>query len=125
MPAYIEMMKERSFFVSEMLEGRYLLEKPADFDEKTIKKKWKANSGEILSDLARAFESIEDFNAETTHDTFKSHLEAKEIGMGAVLPVLRVSVTGKGAGPSMFDIMAFLGKEESVSRIREGVQKLG
>jgi glutamyl-tRNA synthetase len=125
LPAYIEMMKERSFFVSEMLEGRYLLEKPADFDEKTIKKKWKANSGEILSDLAKAFESIENFNAETTHDTFKSHLEAKEIGMGAVLPVLRVSITGKGAGPSMFDIMAFLGKEESVSRIREGVQKLG
>lgn len=125
LPAFIELMKERAFFVSEMLEGRYLFEKPQEFDEKTVSKKWKANSGEILTDLATAFEAIEDFNAETSHDTFKTHLESKEIGMGSVLPVLRVTITGKGAGPSMFDIMAFLGKEESVSRIREGVQKLG
>ncbi|MDP4844420.1 MAG: glutamate--tRNA ligase family protein, partial [Salibacteraceae bacterium] len=125
LPTFIELMKERASFVSEMLEGRYMFEKPSEYDEKTVSKKWKENSGAILTDLASQFEQTVDFGSENLHEVFKSHLEAKEIGMGAVLPVLRVVVTGKGAGPSIFDIMAFLGKEESVDRIKEGVQKLG
>ncbi|MDP4686359.1 MAG: glutamate--tRNA ligase, partial [Salibacteraceae bacterium] len=125
LPTFIELMKERASFVSEMLEGRYMFEKPSEYDEKTVSKKWKENSGAILTDLASQFGQTVDFGSENLHEVFKSHLEAKEIGMGAVLPVLRVVVTGKGAGPSIFDIMAFLGKEESVDRIKEGVQKLG
>ena len=43
------------------------------------------------------------------------------MGIGAVLPLFRLLVTGKGMGPSMFEISEFLGKEECVERIRIGI----
>ena len=53
--------------------------------------------------------------------TFKAFLAKKEVGIGSVLLPFRLSVTGVGAGPGMFDIAAFLGKEEVVQRIEIGL----
>ena len=43
----------------------------------------------------------------------------KEIGMGAVLPCMRLVLTGKGMGPSVFAIADLLGKEEVINRYKE------
>jgi len=123
LPAYVELMKERAVFVVDMLEGRYLFERPDSYDEQTISKKWKENSGEIITDITNRFEASS-FEPDALNEIFSAYLKEKELGMGAVLPILRVLLSGKGAGPSLFDIMAFLGKEESVSRLREGVRSL-
>jgi len=123
LPAYVELMKERAVFVVDMLEGRYLFERPDSYDEQTISKKWKENSGEIITDITNRFEASS-FEPDALNEIFSAYLKEKELGMGAVLPLLRVLLSGKGAGPSLFDIMAFLGKEESVSRLREGVRSL-
>ena len=123
LPAYVELMKERAVFVVDMLEGRYLFERPDSYDEQTISKKWKENSGEIITDITNRFEASS-FEPDSLNEIFSAYLKEKELGMGAVLPLLRVLLSGKGAGPSLFDIMAFLGKEESVSRLREGVRSL-
>jgi glutamyl-tRNA synthetase len=121
--SYVNLMKERAVFVEDMLEGRYLFERPASFDEQTISKKWKENSGEIILEITSRFEESS-FEPEALNNIFSSYLKEKELGMGVVLPLLRVLLSGKGAGPSLFDIMAFLGKEESISRLREGVRLL-
>jgi glutamyl-tRNA synthetase len=34
-------------------------------------------------------------------------------------------ITGQGMGPSMFDIMALLGKEECLNRMKKGISELG
>lgn len=123
LPGYIALMKERAFFVADMLEGRYLFESPKDFDEKTIEKKWKSDSADLLSDLTSRFESLSNFDAISSHETFNNFLAEKGLGMGAVLPLLRVLISGKGAGPSMFEIMAFIGQQESVARLKQGIEK--
>lgn len=123
LPVFVSLMKERAVFVEDMLEGRYLFERPASYDEQTISKKWKENSGHIISEITSLFEDS-DFTADQLNELFTTYLKEREIGMGAVLPLLRVLVSGKGAGPSLFDIMAFLGKAESIKRLRDGVQTL-
>lgn len=125
LPAFVELMKERASFVSEMLEGRYLFEKPTVFDEHTRAKKWKPETGNILNGLALQLQNILDWNAENTHNVFQAYLTENGLGMGAVLPNLRLVITGKGAGPSMFDIMTFIGKDESIERIKTGILQLG
>ena len=55
---------------------------------------------------------------------FKSYLEEKEIGMGKLLPVFRLSLTGIGIGPSLFDIAALLGKEETINRISTALKRI-
>ena len=124
LPAYVNLMKERATFVSDMLEGRYLLEAPESYDDKTVAKKWKENSADIMNDLMGVFEKVEPFTSEALHDAFNGFLQDRELGMGAVLPVLRVLVTSKGMGPSMSDIMAFIGKEETLQRLRDGIERL-
>lgn len=122
--SYVELMKERAFFVSEMMEGKYLFTRPEQYDEKTIRKKWKEGSAAIVNDLIELYTNVEDFESEKLHSAFMNYLTEKELGMGAAMPLLRVLITGQPAGPSMFDIMAFLGKEESVARLEEGLIKV-
>lgn len=122
-PAFVELMKERATFVSDMLEGRYLFERPSSYDEKIIAKKWKENAPDIVKGMIESF-SESKFNAEALHATFMRFLEEKSLGMGAAMPLLRVLVTGSGMGPGMFDIMEFLGKEESITRLEQGLQTL-
>ena len=54
----------------------------------------------------------------------RKDLEAKGMGIGAVLPNFRVLVTGKGMGPSMFAICELLGKDECLNRIEKGLNSL-
>ena len=121
--AFVDLMKERAVFVEDMLEGRYLYEKPISFDEQVISKKWKDTSADTISEITNRFEASS-FDPEELNEIFSAFLKEKELGMGAVLPLLRVLLSGKGTGPSLFDIMAFLGKQESIARLKDGVQSL-
>lgn len=118
------LMKERASFVDEMLEGKYFFEKPQEFDEKTVRKKWKENTAENMQELITVFEGVSDWKSETLETAFKDFLTSKELGMGAVLPNFRLLVTGLGMGPSMFAICELLGKEETLTRMKEGIEKV-
>ena len=119
------LMKERATFVSDILtEGHYLLHKPDSFDEQTVSKKWKTDSGALMSEWNDILKSLTDFSPSTIEITFKSFLEAKQLGVGAVLPLFRLLITGAGMGPSMFEIASFIGQEECVERMNEGLEKI-
>jgi len=116
------LMKERATFVDDILtEGDYLFAVPTSFDQQTIDKKWKDTSSELMTEWTATLSSIVDFNQDTIETSFKEFLAAKELGIGAVLPLFRLLITGKGMGPSMFEIAAFLGKEECLERMKNGL----
>lgn len=122
---FCRLMKERATFVDDMLiEGKYLLEEPTEYDEQTVSKKWKENSATLMQEWISRLETITEFNASTIETEFKSFLEEKQMGIGAVLPLFRLLVTGAGMGPSMFEIAAFIGKENCLSRMRKGIEIL-
>lgn len=125
LPAVCELLKERASFLNEMANnGMYFFKAPDEYDEKTVKKKWKENSAEMVNDLKEAFAQT-DYKAESLKAAFEKYLETKELGFGKVGPVLRLAVTGIGMGPSIFDICSILGKSEVESRIKNTVSKLG
>ncbi|MEQ9187216.1 MAG: glutamate--tRNA ligase [Cryomorphaceae bacterium] len=124
LPSFVELMKERATFVPDLLEGRYLFERPTQYDEKTVSKKWKPDSAAMMQDLLIVFKQVDPFSSDALHEAFTAFLTDRELGMGAALPLLRVLVTGKGMGPGMSDIMAFLGKEETLERMRIGIEAL-
>jgi len=63
-------------------------------------------------------ENINTFDAETIEKEFKAYLEQKGTGIGKVLQPFRLVLTGKGMGPSMFEIATLLGKEETLKRMQ-------
>lgn len=120
-----EQVKERATFLQDILDNStYFFSVPEDYDEKTVRKKWKDQTAEIMGELVEVLNAISDFKAATIETDFKAFLEKKELGLGQVLPNFRLLVTGMGAGPSMFDICEILGKEEVVNRIKTGIEKV-
>jgi len=49
-------------------------------------------------------------------------MEKEELGMGVVMPALRLALTGTMKGPSVFDMMSLLGKQRVVERLEKGFQ---
>ena len=119
------LMKERATFVKDILtDGRYFFEAPTSYDEKTVNKKWKEQTPEIIKELSLLLESLPSFDSENVGECFKAFLESKNLGFGAVMPGFRLSVTGLGAGASMNEIAALLGKEEVLKRIDSALNSL-
>jgi glutamyl-tRNA synthetase len=119
------LMKERATFAQDILsEGAYLFGRPTTFDKDTILKKWKDETSTYMQEWLSIVATITPFNSEEIEKAFKSFLEAKQVGIGAVLLPYRLCVTGVGAGPGMFDISAFLGKEEVLARLESGLTKI-
>ena len=116
------LMKERATFPEDILrDGHYLIETPTSYDLKMISKKWKSNTNEIMENWKIKLNQLETFDANSIETCFKEFLASNELGFGAVLLPFRILTTGVGAGPGMFDIAAFLGKEEVLSRIENGL----
>ena len=112
------LMKERSVFPIDIYEnGKYFFENPSTFDEQTVQKKWKENSAQIVLDIAKLFEQNTSFIASDLEAIFKSYVEDKQIGFGVAMIALRLSLTGQGGGPSLFDIAEVLGKTETLNRL--------
>ncbi len=118
------LMKERASFVEEMMTDKFYFEAPTTYDEKTIKKKWKDDTPNIIAGLRKVLAGIGDFSEENIEVEFKKYLEENEYGFGKVMPGFRLLVTGKGMGPSMSAICSILGKEEVLSRIDNGLPKV-
>lgn len=118
LPAICGLVKERAIFVKDMYDhGKYLFSAPAEYDEKTMRKKWKDTSGEILSKLKDRLNALDTFTTESTETCFKAFLAEKELGFGMVGPIFRLALTGLGMGPSLFEISEILGKDEVVNRL--------
>lgn len=118
------LMKERATFVEDILvEGDYLLASPSEFDDQTVSKKWKEDSPALMREWISILETIS-FDQDTIEQSFKAFLEQKGLGIGAVLPLFRLLITGKGMGPSMFEIASFLGKEECLNRMNNSLNIL-
>lgn len=119
------LMKERATFIQDIAtEGAYLLERPTSYDEQTVSKKWKEETGALMMEWKTNLEALSTFDHDSVENAFKSFLEAKGMGIGAVLPNFRLLITGTGMGPSMFEIAAFLGKEECLERMNQGLTKI-
>lgn len=119
------LMKERATFIQDIkTEGDFLFVAPASYDEKTVRKKWKEEAPSLMSEWMEELSALNNFSTENIESSFKSFLERKELGIGRVLPLFRLLLTGKGMGPSMFEIAEFLGKEECLDRMKSGMESV-
>ncbi|MCD8164720.1 MAG: glutamate--tRNA ligase [Bacteroides sp.] len=117
------LMKERINFISELWDAAsFFFVAPESYDEKTMKKRWKEDTPDRLTELASLLENLSDFSAENQEKEVKGWIEANGYHLGNIMNAFRLSVVGEPKGPHMFDITALLGKEESVRRIRKAVE---
>ena len=121
----VSMMKDRVSFVKELWPlCSFFFIAPTEYDEKTVRKRWKADSAVVMGELADVIEGIDDFSLENQEKVVLAWVESKGYKLGDVMNAFRLALVGIGKGPGMFDITAFLGKEETLKRLRKAIEVL-
>ena len=120
------MMKSRVNFVKELVPlCRFFFVAPEAYDEKTVKKRWKEDSAEMMTRLADLLDTLDDFSLAHQEEVVNKWIEDNGLHMGNIMNAWRLTLVGEGKGPHMFDISAFLGKEETIRRMRRAIEVLG
>lgn len=114
----ISLVKERATFVADFWElSDFFFMSPTVYDEKSIQKQWKEDTESLLKTLINLLNQCSIFTSTELETTVKEWITVNEIGFGKVMQPLRLSLVGSLKGPHLFDIMEFIGKEETINRI--------
>ena len=121
----VGLIKERATFLSDFWSlTSFFFMSPTSYSEKDARKIWKPETSELMNDLIELLDSIDDFSSQNIETLVKEWITSKEIGFGKIMQPLRLSLVGSLQGPHLFDIMGLLGKEETISSIKNAINKL-
>jgi glutamyl-tRNA synthetase len=125
--AIIALVKERAHFVADLWEqASFFFVTPTAYDEKAVQKRWKENTASMLSELAKTISAVENTeDSHATEETVKQWVEGTGYGLGNVMNPFRLALVGELKGPHLFDIVAIIGKEETLKRIQKAIETLG
>jgi glutamyl-tRNA synthetase len=122
----IGLVKERVSFVKDIWEQTdFFFKAPEEYDQAGIKKRWQKDTPAMLEELIAVLQGVGDFTTQATESAVKTWIEDKGYNMGAVMNAFRLVIVGTLRGPQMFDIISWIGKEETIKRIEKGLSVIG
>ncbi len=121
----IGLTKDRVNFVSELWEQvNFFFVAPTEYDEKSLKKRWKEDSPKHMTEMLALLEVHEDWSAEGLDNLIMPWIAAKEYGVGIVMNAFRICLVGAARGPHIWNITDVLGKKETLRRVQIALEKL-
>ena len=118
----VGMVKSRISFVKDLWEqASFFFVAPDTFSEKDIKKRWKDDTPRIMEELIGVLENLPDFSSKPSEEIVLKWITDNGYHMGNVMNAFRLTVVGECKGPHMFDITELMGREETIRRIRRGI----
>ena len=121
----VSLVKARITFVRDLWEqSRFFFEAPQAYAEKDVRKRWKDGMPQLMEELISVIEGIDDFSSANQEEIVLGWIAEKGYHLGNVMNAFRLTVVGECKGPHMFDITELLGKEETLKRIRRGIDNI-
>jgi glutamyl-tRNA synthetase len=122
----VGLVKERVSFVKDIWnETDFFFRSPETYDLEVVKKRWKPETPSQLVELKSVLENIDEFDPSVAEQVVKSWIDEKGYNPGSVMNAFRLVVVGASRGPHMFDIISWIGKEETLKRIDKGISIIG
>ena len=120
----VVLVKERAKTLVEMVEWvRPYFGQAVEFDEEAAKKFLTPTIAPLLQKLVSRFEVLSTFSKQTWEDSFKTLVEEEGIKMGQLAQPVRVALTGRTASPGLFEVMEVLGRDRTLFRLRQGIER--
>lgn len=120
----IDLIKPRSNSLADLIDqSQYFFSSPKNFEPTQLKKVWKQDTSEKIIALKNDLDSINSWAANELESNFKSFTNQRGIGVGKVMQPMRFLICGSLKGPSLFDLMELIGKEESLKRINYAINE--
>ena len=113
-------LKPRAKSLNELAEGAAFLfaSRPLDMDEKAASLLG-GDAPDLLAAVHARLAQADAWTAETTEQAVREVAEGRGVKLGQVAQPLRAALTGRATSPGIFDVLALLGREESLARIAD------
>lgn len=103
---------------------RFFFVAPTEFnrEDKFIRKNWQETTADEMRQFVKILESIDDFSVEGQKTVVDPWVETSGL---RPWNAWRICLVGAGQGPDMYELAAFLGKEETLRRMNYAIETLG
>lgn len=121
----IAVVRDRVQLISELWNETYFFfEAPEEYDEKTVKKRWKESTPTELQAVAAMLRDLSPFDSAIIADKLNALIQENGYNMGGVMNALRLALVGAPKGPHINDIIYLLGLDETLQRIDAAIDRL-
>jgi glutamyl-tRNA synthetase len=122
--AILEQLKQRSKSLRDFIDqSSYFFTDPQSYDEKSSRKNWKNEAtSQIINVYKKRLESIEQWDANVIESTLRMTAEENDISAGKLIHPTRLALSGVSNGPSLFTLMAILGKNVCIRRLNKALE---
>jgi glutamyl-tRNA synthetase len=121
----VGLVKERVSFVKDIWDQTdFFFKAPESYDPEAVKKRWKEETPQQLAELKTLLTGLHDFSAHGTEVAIMDWIQTKGYNTGAIMNAFRLVTVGALRGPHMFDIISWIGREETIKRIVKGISTL-
>ncbi|WP_036601693.1 glutamate--tRNA ligase [Olivibacter sitiensis] len=121
----LSLVKERMTLLPDFWEqAGFFFKAPTTYDIESIKKKWSTEKTDFFIDIISKMEGLEPWRSEELEHFYKLAIQASGLKMGELMLPFRIMLVGGKFGPHVFDIAALLGKEESIARMKRGLEAI-
>jgi glutamyl-tRNA synthetase len=120
----MEGLKPRAKNLNELAEGGTFLFQsvPLDFDERAAAL-LDGQGPELLARVHESLAQLPEWTAETTEQAVRAVADEAGVKLGQVAQPLRAALTGRATSPGIFDVLVLLGREESLARVADRMNK--
>jgi glutamyl-tRNA synthetase len=120
----VVLVKERAKTLVEMVEWvRPYFGESVVLEEEAAKKFLTPAIVPVLGKLLAQFEAFPTFSKQVWEESFKKFAEEEGIKMGQIAQPVRVALTGRTASPGLFEVMEVLGRDRTLLRLRQGLER--
>lgn len=113
-----DLMKERVMTLNEFWsEGQYFFNEDFEYDQKMLSKKYKTDNSHHFDQIIEGLNNLSEWSATSIESFIKGYITNNELSFGAILPILRIGVSGVMKGPDLFGMMELFGRSRTIDRL--------
>ena len=121
----VGMVKSRISFVSDLWDhAGFFFVAPTEYEAKSVRKRWTPDMPGNMAALVDLLAAQPDFGAAVLEPIVLGWIEKNGMHLGNVMNAFRLAVVGECKGPHMFEITELMGKDETIRRIKAGIERI-
>ena len=122
----VDTLKERAQTLVELVEaGRFYFERPREYEAKAAQKLFTAEGAQRLDRLAKRLGELDGFTHEAIEALYREQTAVLGLKLVDLAQLTRLAVTGKTASPPLFEVLALLGRDETLARLTAARHAIG
>ena len=114
----LDTLRERGRTLRELVDvGRFYFERPREYEAKAVAKLFTPDGVKRLDTLIERLRAVEPFTATALEALYRELVAAMGLKLVDLAQLTRLAVTGRTASPPLFDVLALLGRDETLARL--------